>query len=634
MGCLFGYYGLPAKGLVRRMADILSHRRSEDWEYARVETPNGLTAEIGHAIPPWSGGAHVVSIPEHGLAFGYSGVVFNARSSAAVSSQPSLQSLPGERYAVREADSRHVSPSSDVWGPGTRTLVSTRTTVHRLLDTAVAGSDTALESLEGCFTAALVTPEGLRLVRDHSGVKVLYWAATPERLLFAGEIKALFADPTLDRRMRIGALPEYLTFSFIPGEGTMFERVRELQPGCILTHTSTDTSIRRHFVFENLEWNGSDTASEKDFADRVRADLEESVRECCSVVNHPPAVFLSGGIDSSAVLAVAARQFPDRAIKTFSVHFGKKYANENEFVSLMVERYGTDHTWLEIRPSSFIKRMRRIVWYLDDPIGDPITVPNFLMSETAARSGSLVLNGEGGDPCYGGPKNIPMLMAKLYGPVSDKESESWMERNYLLSFRKCFSDLSMLLEPWVLEQSGGEEALIEIVRPFLQAPKPVSFLNKLMAVNMRLKGANLILVKVDKMSSANGLLALPPLFSRRTVETSMACPPELKLIGSTEKGILKKAVEDIVPGPIIQRPKSGMMVPVRFWFRGEMRRYAKRMLSKKNLHNLGFFNTEYARRILAYDKEDIEGSRHGLKLWMLLTFMLWHEQMIEPQRLH
>jgi asparagine synthase (glutamine-hydrolysing) len=109
----------------------------------------------------------------------------------------------------------------------------------------------------------------------------------------------------------------------------------------------------------------------------------------------------------------------------------------------------------------------------------------------------------------------------------------------------------------------------------------------------------------------------------------MRCPPGLKLEGAVEKSVLKKAVYDLIPQPIINRPKSGMMVPVRFWFQGEMRRYGKRVLSQKNLKRLGLFNPDYVQRLLNYDMENVHGARHGLKLWMLLTFLLWYEQMIE-----
>ena len=171
--------------------------------------------------------------------------------------------------------------------------------------------------------------------------------------------------------------------------------------------------------------------------------------------------------------------------------------------------------------------------------------------------------------------------------------------------------------------------MIGLLEPFFQAEQPRDFVNKLMAMNIRLKGANLILVKVEKMTAANGVLALPPLFSRRIIETSMLCPPGTKLEGAVEKSVLKKAVRDIVPEAIIARPKSGMMVPVRFWFQGDLRRYGEKLLARPNLQRCGFFNPDYVKRLLNYEMEGVPGLRHGLKLWMLITFLLWHEQMVE-----
>ncbi|MDM8549987.1 asparagine synthase C-terminal domain-containing protein [Desulfobacterales bacterium HSG2] len=593
MGCLFGYCGRPAEGLSERMADILTHRCQKGWEKTRLPLKDDYVVEIGHGRGPLSLDSHVASLPERELAFGYSGVFFNA----------------AEVFHTKAAS------ASD------------------LLRSANGNAEHQLQALEGAFVSAFARGDETLLIRDAAGVKVIYWNLNPERLVFASEIKALFADPAVPRKMRVRALPEYLTFSFIPGEHTMFEDIYELQPGTTLTCHHGDVSLRRHFVFENMEWNEKENRTEKEYAARVRSDLEESVRECITA-NHgnPPAIFLSGGIDSSAVAAIAAREFPDVPLKTFSVHFGPEYANENDFVSMMTDRYNTDHTWLEIRPSKFVKQMRDIIWRLDDPIGDPITVPNFLLARAASRVSGMVLNGEGGDPCFGGPKNIPMMLASLYGPPPGETSDRWLERTYLFTYRKCFDDLHRILTPDVIRDSFGREGLAAIITPFLESDVPRHFLNKLMAVNIRLKGANLILVKVDKMTSANAVLALPPLFSKRIIETSMACPPNLKLVGNIEKGILKKAVEDIVPYPIIARPKSGMMVPVRFWLRGEMRRYAKKVLSKKNLRRLGFFNTSYVRNLLNYDRSEIQSYRYGLKLWMLITFMFWYEQMIEGRR--
>jgi asparagine synthase (glutamine-hydrolysing) len=565
------------------MAGVLSHRSKCGWERVQFTLADGRIAEIGYGRAPFAGTQEHTAESDGGIA-AYSGVFFDAPANPCSN-------------LLRESERPSCSPEA------------------------------LLEDLRGAFVLAMASENTLYLQRDPSGIKVLYWTRHRDRIVFASEIKALFADSSVPRTLRISALPEYLTFSFVPGSRTMFEGIYELQPGSLLSCQGDEPKIRRYFLFERHELNGGPELPPEHYFKEVRTELEHAVKECC-IQDAPPAVFVSGGIDSSAVLAVTARQFSGIPIKTFSVHFGLRYANENGFVQLMVDRYKTDHTWLQIEPSGFLDRMRHIIWILDDPIGDPITVPNFLLAEAASRVSPLVLNGEGGDPCFGGPKNIPMILSMLYGAQAHF-SGSGLEKAYLWSFRKCYEDLAQILNPDILKESGGKDALEETLRPYLHAAEPKSFLNRLMATNIRLKGANLILVKVDKMTSANGVLALPPLFSGRIIEASMACPPTLKLWGNIEKFVLKKAVEDIVPQPIVDRPKSGMMVPVRFWFQADMKRYAQHVLSVGNLKQLGLFNADYVRSLLKYHVTDTNRMRYGTKLWMLITFMLWHELMIQ-----
>ena len=150
-----------------------------------------------------------------------------------------------------------------------------------------------------------------------------------------------------------------------------------------------------------------------------------------------------------------------------------------------------------------------------------------------------------------------------------------------------------------------------------------------MKINIQLKGGNLILPKVDKMTSVNGILPLSPLFSKRMIQLSMETSAQWKLNGNIEKWILKKAVEDCVPTPILQRPKSGMKVPVRFWFQKELKSMAKEILSKKRIQSHEIFRYDYIKSLIKYDLEVSNGARQGLKLWMLITFMAWYEQMIE-----
>jgi asparagine synthase (glutamine-hydrolysing) len=588
MGALFGYCGTPRPGLLERMAQRLAHRSRGGWEQCRSDLSRRgqMQARIGHGIAPFNSESHLA---KRGPAcLGYTGALYRVPQSA-----PDLASS---------------------------------TKAQRLLSAIITGGTNSAQSLDGAFVLAWYDGEALYLMRDATGIKALYWAKVGQCLLFASETKALFADPALLKALRPGALAEYFTFSFVPGEGTMLEDVYELQPGCLLEFRDARVQIHRWFRFEDLEWIPQHQDPDSTHIDRIRRVLAASTEAC--VVNAPatPGCFLSGGIDSSAVLAMAKHLYPEQRFPTFSVHFGAEYPHEREFIDLMVRHCRTEHHLLEVRPKQFSNRLEEICWHLDDPIGDPVTMPNYLLAEYAARYTPVVLNGEGGDPCFGGPKNIPMLLSGLYGHPTDEEADGWLERQYLYAFQRAYPDLQRLFGPELRQACGSDRPLIALIRPFLRGDRPHHPLNKLMAMNIRLKGATLILVKVDKMTSANGLLALPPLFSRTMVEASMRVPPRLKLEGAVEKSILKRAVADLVPRTIIERPKSGMRVPVHYWFQGELRRFARRRLSKRRMCRLGLFDPDYIQQIVKYDTIAVPGQRHGLKLWMLLTFLLWYEQ--------
>ncbi len=590
MGCIFGYCGGKKQGLMEGMSSILNHRQGQGFEYA-VGSAGGMVAEIGRGIPARSGRSNIYIDKEQGVAFGHSGVLFKKGSTAA--------------------------PHLDI----------------------AKSPEVKLANLEGAFAGVFVNADEVFLIRDHAGVKALYWTLHQGCLIFASEVKALFAGSHIEKKMRPEAVTQYLSFSFIPQEHTMFEDIFELQPGHMLRFKNGAVHVTRTFRFEEYEFDGEQqkTSSPKDagtideYAASLRKTLEDSVDDCINVSGSPPGVFVSGGIDSSAVLALAAGRFPGQRLKTWSVHFGSKYPNENMYIEMITKMYNTDHTYLEIKPSQFAKRLRRIFWLLDDPIGDPVTAPNFLMSEAAGKECGIILNGEGGDPCFGGPKNIPMLMSLIYGATPGNNGRH-LEDAYLHSYKRCFDDLERMLMPDFYKAAGGRDALYSILTPFFNGngngtPPLKSFMNRLMSMNIRLKGGNLILVKVDKMSSANGVLALPPLFSKNVIIESMACPPGFKMDGSIEKQALKKAVQDIVPRPIIERPKSGMMVPVKFWLRKELKRTAKKALSKKKIKDAGIFNPDYIENLLKYGRSEPTGARLGLKLWMLMTFTLWHETM-------
>jgi asparagine synthase (glutamine-hydrolysing) len=397
----------------------------------------------------------------------------------------------------------------------------------------------------------------------------------------------------------------------------MWRDISELRPGTVLSLPGERVSS----YWEPAEHEAPDLTLEA-WGARLREILEAGVRSRLSGAESV-GVYLSGGIDSTLITGLVAKHHAG-PVHTYSLHFGPQYRNELEFSNLAAREFGTIHHTLEVTPKEVAANLEATMAALDDPIGDPLTVPNFLMGRAAAQDVQVIFNGEGGDPCFGGPKNQPMLLHEIYPSAERRESA------YLRTFQKCYADLPQLLRPEI-KRALEDVTQEKLLRPFFETDRMTSYLNRLMYMNVRLKGADHILTKVQNLTRANGLSAHSPLFDRNVVDLSFAIPPRFKLSSTEEKVVLKAAVSDFVPPAIVQRPKSGMMVPVQGWFRHELKQFARHTLWDDvfSVHNLAprgrdawvwrFLDKKYARRWLDYEGPD----RHGLKLWMLLSLEFW-----------
>ena len=488
-----------------------------------------------------------------------------------------------------------------------------------LLETYRRQGPSIFESLSGAFIVVLRDGDNLILARDGAGVRTAYFARCKKRFVFASEPKAILCASDFRRELRPAAVLQYLTFSFVPGSGTMLSNMHELLPGHFVTlNGAADPTPERYFHFEDPDNNGDRLRTQSNWVERFRTTHESAVARRLPH-SEPVGVTLSGGLDSSIVTAEVARQHSDRVL-SYAIHFGNGYPNELEFAKSVATRCETEHHEIEIRPVDFLPRLREAIWHLDEPIGDPVTMPNFEVSRRIAGDVCFVFNGEGGDPCFGGPKNIPMMLAHWYGGVPRRRH--FREYAYLASYRRCFDDLEHLLTPEFLAEIDFERDLVGVLTPFFETESPSRFLDKLAAINIRLKGAHLILPKVERMTGATGLVPLSPLFDEELIRFSFTMPPQLRLAAGIEKVVLKEAYADALPEAVIHRPKSGMRVPVHYWFRKEMRRYAKRLLSRRSLKAEGIFRPQRVKQLLDYDIEEGPG-RYGLRLWMLITFEIW-----------
>ncbi|MFC1736880.1 asparagine synthetase B family protein [Candidatus Hydrogenedentota bacterium] len=481
------------------------------------------------------------------------------------------------------------------------------------------------KSLRGAFVLVLCDGDTTHLIRDSAGMRTIYYGTHDKRFFFSVEPKGILAVPRFPRRIRPAAVARFLTFSFQPGKDTMLQDLSEAPAACTVSVNGfPEPRLRRYSDFEVT--GPREELSDSEWISRWRDTFQQSVKERLPG-SEPVGVFLSGGIDSSVVAAEVARQHTG-PLKSYAVHFGEKYPNELEYAKMVAEHCNIDHEEVLIRPRNFLPRLRKIIWHLDDVIGDPVAMPNFELSRLVSRDTRWVFNGEGGDPLFGGPKNIPMMLHHWYGGI--ERAPNFRQTLYLASYRRAYEELPRLLSPEWLEQIDMKRDLEELLTPFFQSGKPANFLDKLTAINIRLKGAHLILPKVERMTGAWGLTPLSPLFDERLLHMSFEMPSRFKLDKGIEKVILKEAYARDLPEEIIARPKSGMRVPVHYWLKGEMKRYARNILGPRNVRRVGIFNPERVKQLLRYDTQEGPG-RYGLRLWMLITFEIWRRIVIEGE---
>lgn len=512
---------------------------------------------------------------------------------------------PSHRYAV----------VGDIWLADRRSLLTALASDNplqppdiQLVAAAWERWQTAvLPKLVGSFSLAVWDRERevLWLGRDPAGARTLYYTVQGLTRWAAGDLRSL--APYHSSNLDPIALRDYLCCAFVPGDRTLWQDVRELRPGTRLSWPGDDYQTYWHLEErldaegkeESLGWHGN----------RLRSHLDQVIQD--SLPAAPVGVFLSGGLDSSAITALATKLHA-HPVHTYSIHFGDPYPNELEFSSLVAQHCGTEHHILEIPLARMWEELPETMAWLDDPIGDPLTVPNLLLGRLARQQVGVVLNGEGGDPCFGGPKNQPMLINQLYGSISPQDSL----QAYLLAFRKCAADLPQLLKPelWGLMQH----------EPYCFADdlqSAASYLNRLMALNIKFKGADQILTKVSNLTRAAGVEGRSPLFDQRIVELSMAIPPQYKLSGVEEKAVLKQAVADLLPEAILKRPKSGMMVPVQAGFQREWKRAARDLLLSRRAAIAPYLNQALIRQWLNYRGDPWR--RYGVKLWLLVSLEIW-----------
>ena len=509
-----------------------------------------------------------------------------------------------------------------------------------------------VERLRGMFALAVwdTRTRTLFLARDRVGKKPLYYAHVPgQAFVFGSELKALLVDPSVGRTLDVEALEQYLSVLYVPAPASIFKEVRKLPPAHTLVCSPRGVVIRRYWdPAPALERAPGDS----EVIPRFRELLEESVRiRLRSDV--PVGAFLSGGLDSSAVVSVMARLL-DRPVITTSVGFPERGFSELPYARIVARHVGSEHhEHMASAPTPDL--IERLVWHFDEPFADSSAVPTYLVSKAAREHTKVVLSGDGGDELLAGYARhrvewLEHTLRRLL-PSPSRSAVSWMARTVPISFkgrnslknvglpvadacaRKFYFDQRVPTVKASLYSDGLRAAtaridpLASFREAFAQCPD-ADPLSRILYVDFRTYLCDDILTKVDRMSMANSLEVRAPLLDQKLVEFVASLGPAWKLRGGVTKVLLRAVLDGAVPRQAFDRPKHGFESPIGAWFRGPLASFLQDLLGSRTALERGYFEPAAIQRMIDAHRKGL--ARYDHELWMLLMLEFWHRGVAAP----
>ncbi len=495
------------------------------------------------------------------------------------------------------------------------------------------------ERLRGMFAVAVWDSERRRLVlaRDRFGIKPLYYR-DGEDFMFASELKALPSG-----EIDLDALEAFLAFNAIHGPRTIYRDVRKLPPGHVLVREEGAARIER-YADERPALEHRDEPWEA-LADELRERLRDSVRAHL-VSDVPVGVLLSGGVDSSALAALAAEH---GRVSTFSIGFAEKAFSEVELARTIARRYGTDHHELVVEPDA-AELLPTIAAAFDEPFADSSALPTYLVSQLAAQHVKVALSGEGGDELFGGYETYvadKLAMrtggaARLLSPLAEAlpSGSGRVPLDYKLKRFTRAAHLPPLERHHGWKEIFSPDARAELLRPGRRGTEDpldvyrarwaetegADTLARLQDVDRAIYLVDDLLVKTDRMSMAHSLELRVPFLDPVVAELALALPPAARVRGFGKKRLLRSAVEPLVGREIARGRKKGFSIPAAAWLRGELEPFAREVLSAERLRRQGYFQPAAVSRLI--DEHVDRREDHSRQLWGLITFSLW----LEPSR--
>ncbi|MBO08104.1 MAG: asparagine synthase (glutamine-hydrolyzing) [Acidobacteria bacterium] len=604
--------GAPVpQGLVEEMCDTLRHRGPDDHGvvyFPMSASPSGgVAAALGNqrlSIIDVAGGYQPIGNEDGTIWASFNGEIYNF-----VELRERLIQ-EGHRFVTR-SDTEVVVHAYEQWG------------------------DSFLCHLDGMFALAVWDShnERLLLCRDRFGKKPLLYFDDGERIAFASEFQALLRVPGLPRDIDIEALGTYLAYMAIPAPQTIYQRVKKVPPAHMLIRDRAGTRLSRYWT---LSFQPKAAIAEEEVVERVRALLGSAVRKRL-MGEVPLGVFLSGGVDSSAVVAVMA-ELSDQPVKTFSIGFDEPRFDELQHARRVAEKFSCEHHEFVVQPSA-VEVLPSLVQHLGEPFADSSVIPSWYLAKLTRQNVTVALNGDGGDEIFAGYgrhranylaerwRKLPKIMRKsteLLGARAQRFSRA-AQLTQSERYRAWAGVFSQDLVKSLSNVIPAEEKIVP--SEFLDAEN-LDEIDTILAVDTRFYLPTDLLVKMDITSMAHSLEVRSPLLDTELAEFVAALPSEYKVRNFTMKSLLKRAVAQSVPAANLRRPKQGFAVPISKWLRYDLRSFLFDHLQPSRVAQEGLLRQSAIDRLVANHVDGEADNAH--QLWVLLMLELWHRTFLSP----
>ena len=513
-----------------------------------------------------------------------------------------------------------------------------------------------LERLNGMFAFALWdrNEKTLFLARDRIGKKPLHYGLYDGGIVFGSEIKALLKHPKVAREIDLGSLNKYLSYEYVPAPGTIFKSIRKVRPGYFLLYKNGAMQTERYWDIP-LSDHPIGYKTEDEYVEELREILERSVRSRLAA-DVPVGVFLSGGLDSSLVAAMAKRG--NAGIECFSIGFDESSFDERKYAAKVAQSLNLKQNLRIFSTSEMLANLEDIPRLLDEPLADASILPTYLLSKMTSEKLKVALSGDGGDELFAG---YPTYQAHKLVTYFDSLPDSLKDAAKSLALSLPVSDTNISFDfkikqflrgagvsseirffRWMGGFIDGEKKDLlsddlkaalrhhngyEDIFSYLSESGLTKDLERILYLSMKLYLQDDILVKVDRAAMANGLEVRCPLLDQEFVEFACRLPTYYKLKGLKTKYLLKKAARGILPDEIIDRRKKGFGIPIARWLRNELKDFMLNSLEETKIKRQGFFNYAYIKKLIDDHLEKKKDNRKAL--WSLLVFQMWHEKYLE-----